>query len=383
MENNFDKLIDRSNTDCLKWNYFEGDVLPMWVADMDFQSPSSVIEAIQERAAHGVFGYRREAVELKAAIADRMMERYRWRVLPEEVSLLPGVVQGFNLACHTFARPGGEVLMQTPVYFPFYNAPGYAGMRKVENCLYRQADLRYAIDFEDFKKSISESTALFMLCNPHNPVGRVFDLQELEKMAEICLQHGVPICSDEIHSDLVFSGYQHIPIAALDAEVARNTITLIAPSKTFNIAGLECSAAIIQNEELRDKCIQASKGLVGGVNLLGITAALAAYQNGQQWLDELMTYLESNRDWLRQNLMERIPQIRMTPVEGTYLTWLDCTELNLPESPADFFLKKAKAGFVDGEMFGKEGKGFIRMNFGCPRTLLEEGFNRMAASLTG
>jgi len=381
MSVNFDELIDRRSTESFKWNLFEADVLPMWVADMDFKAPQAVIQALQERVAHGVFGYAREASELKAVLVERMRSRFGWRVEPEAVVFIPGVVTGFNLASHALAKPGGEVLMQTPVYFPFFSAPGYAGMRRVDAALIRQADFGYSIDFEQFEASISEQTAMFLLCNPHNPVGRVFRRTELEQLAEICLRHSVPICSDEIHSDLVFSGHRHIPIASLDPEIEKLSITLIAPSKTFNIAGLECSAAIIPDETMRQRYLAARKGLAGGVNLLGITAGLAAYQEGQEWLDELLAYLEGNRDWMQEFIRAKMPELHMTPVEGTYLAWVDCRLAGLTDKPAEFFLKQARVGLNEGEMFGAEGAGFVRLNFGCPRSLLVEGLERMAESL--
>lgn len=380
---NFDEIIDRRSTESIKWNAFEADVLPMWVADMDFKAPDVVIQALQERVQHGVFGYARQAKDLKSAICGHLMRQFGWQVTEEAVVFLPGVVTGFNLACLAFARPQGEVLMQTPVYFPFFNAPGYAGMKRVDSSLVMNADQRYEIDFDAFEQSITSQTALFLLCNPHNPVGRVFTREELVKMAEICLKHGVPICSDEIHCDLVFRGYQHQPIAALDVEVAQRTITLIAPSKTFNIAGLECSAAIIPNADLRQQYQAARQGLAGGVNLLGLTAGLAAYREGQAWLDELIIYLERNRDFLSAFLQDRMPGVKMSPVEGTYLAWLDCREAGLGEKPAEYFLEKARVGLNEGESFGKEGKGFVRLNFGCPRELLEEGLTRLANSLEG
>jgi len=381
MANHFDEILDRRNTESFKWNYFDADVLPMWVADMDFKAPPAVIQALQDRVAHGVFGYAGEAKELQAVIADRMLTLYGWKVEPEAVVFLPGVITGFNMACHTFAKAEGEVLIQTPVYFPFFHAAGYAGMQRVDNSLQQNADSTYCIDFEAFEAAITEHTALFILCNPHNPVGRVFRRDELEQLAEICLKHHVPICSDEIHSDLIFSGHRHIPIASLDAEIENRTITLIAPSKTFNVAGLDCAAAIIPNAEIRKRYQEARKGLVGGVNLLGLTAGLAAYRDGQGWLDELMVYLEGNRDFLMTFLQERMPEIRLTPVEGTYLAWLDCRMAGLGKQPAEFFLEHGRIGLNEGGMFGKEGEGFVRLNFGCPRSLLTEGLERMAKSL--
>jgi cystathionine beta-lyase len=222
---------------------------------------------------------------------------------------------------------------------------------------------------------------MFLLCNPHNPVGRVFHKDELERMAEICLRKNIPICSDEIHCDLVFQGNQHTPLASISSEIANHTITLMAPSKTFNIAGLDCSFAVIQNKELREKYQQTTRGITGGVNLLGATAALAAYQHGVGWLVELMAYLQENRDHLKATVDREMPQIRMQVPEGTYLAWLDCRYAGLPESPYDFFLKKAKIAFNKGDSFGTGGKGFVRMNFACTRTTLNEALDRMKSAI--
>ena len=377
----FDEVVERRNSDSFKWNTFDPEVLPMWVADMDFRAPQVVIDALQDRVAHGIFGYAKEAGKLKQVIAERLERLSGWKVDPEAVVFVSGVVTGFNLACRTWAKPNGEVLMQTPVYFPFFWAPGYTGMKRVDNPLLVNENGRYEIDFEAFEAAITPNTALFMLCNPHNPVGRVFNRAELTRLAEICLRHHIPICSDEIHCDLIFPGEKHTPIASLSGEVEQNSITLIAPSKTFNIAGLECSAAIIPNKKLREQYNTARVGLAGGVNLLGLTAGLAAYCYGQPWLDELLDYLEGNRDFLASQIQTRMPGLKMTPMEGTYLAWVDCRGAGLGEKPAEFFLKEVRVGVNEGAMFGNEGSGFVRINFGCPRSLLEEGINRMVESL--
>ena len=245
----FDKIIDRRSTESAKWHKYGPDILPMWVADMDFVSPEPVIQALQKRVSHGVFGYPTTPSEMTATIIDRLDRFHHWYVEPEDLVFVPGVVAGFNMASHALADPNGSVLVQTPVYFPFLSAPQNAGMARDEMELTRLEDGTYAVDMQAFESAITDQTRLFILCNPHNPVGRVFRQDELECMAEICLRHNVVICSDEIHCDLVFNGNQHISIASLDPEIAQNTITLIAPSKTYNLAGLECSVAIIQNPD--------------------------------------------------------------------------------------------------------------------------------------
>lgn len=368
---------ERRNTDSIKWGLYEEDVLPLWVADMDFTSPPSVIEALQQRAAHGVFGYARESTELKELIAARMENLYGWKIKLEDILLLPGVVAAFNLVCQAVAQPGESILIQPPVYPPFFSAPGYAGARAVFNNINLNTAGEYAIDLEDFEAAIEKDTRAFLLCNPHNPLGRVFTKTELIGMAQICLKHGLVICSDEIHSDLVFEGYQHIPIASLDKEVEARTVTLLAPSKTYNIAGLECSALICTNPDLRVRIQKARRGLLGWVNLMGMTAGLAAYKHGDEWLKQVLYLLQGNRDYLIQYLAEKIPGIHMIRPEATYLAWLDCRELNLPQSPAQFLLEKARVALNNGEDFGEPGKGYVRLNFGCSRETLTEALDRI------
>lgn len=382
MKHDFDFLPNRRQTESAKWFRYGPDVLPLWVADMDFLSPPAVLQALHQRIEHGVLGYAIQMPELIEAVITRLEHLYSWKVSPEDLMLVPGVVTGFNLACHAFAKPDGAALIQTPVYPPFFRAPSNAGIERQEAALTLEADGSYSIDFDAFEAAITDQTRLFILCNPHNPVGRVFRQDELMKIAEICLRHKVLICSDEIHAELIFSGQKHIPIAALDKEIASQTITLIAPSKTFNIAGLDCSVAIIQNPSLREKFLSARQGLVPSVNLLGQVAANAAYRHGQDWLDNLLVYLESNRDYLDAYLKENLPGIKMWKPEGTFLAWLNCQELDLKVSPYEFFLENAKVALNDGHSFGKGGEDFVRLNFGCPRSMLQEALERMRAAVT-
>jgi len=355
----------------------------MWVADMDFPSPQPVIQALVERAQHGVFGYPRglyglpdELTELRQVVVERLARQYNWQVEPEALFFIPGVVTAVNLASLAFACPDG-ILVQTPVYPPILIAGRTTGAISQEMELTRLADGSYIVDWDRFEAAITSNTRLFVLCNPHNPVGRVFRRDELERFAEICLRHRVVICSDEIHCDLLYSGHRHIPIASLDAEIAAQTVTLIAPSKTFNLAGLQFSIAIIQSEVLRKQFLAARKGVVPWVNLMGIVAAKAAYSAGQDWLDQLLIYLEGNRDLLHKSIAQDFPLIGMGPVEGTYLAWLDCRKTGIEGNLYQFFLDKARLAFNDGATFGKGGDGFIRFNFGCSRNLLEETLLRM------
>ena len=374
---------ERRNTDSIKWGLYEEDVLPLWVADMDFTSPPAVIEAMQMRTAHGVFGYARESTELKELIAARMDNLYGWKIELEDIVLLPGVVAAFNLVCQAVAQPGESILIQPPVYPPFFSAPGYAGARAVFNNINLNAAREYAIDLDDFEAVIEKDTREFLLCNPHNPLGRVFSKTELSSMAQICLKHGLVICSDEIHSDLVFEGYRHIPIASLDKEIEASTVTLLAPSKTYNIAGLECSALICTNPDLRGRIQTARRGLLGWVNLMGMTAGVAAYKHGNEWLEQVLQLLQGNRDYLMQYLAENIPGIRMTRPEATYLAWLDCRDLNLPQPPAQFLLEKARVALNNGADFGEPGKGYVRLNFGCSRATLKDALDRIKRAVTG
>ncbi len=377
----FDRWIDRRCSESIKWHYYGDGVLPLWVADMDFASPEAVLRALHERVAHGVFGYPRDMPELQQVFVERLERLYGWRVSPEEVVFVPGVITGFNMACHAVSLPGDGVLIQTPVYPPFLSVHRNVGLIRQEMELTRRADGSYEVDWELFEKSITERTRVFILCNPHNPVGRVFRRDELERMAEICLRHRVVICSDEIHCDLIFSGARHIPIATLAPEVAAQTITLMSPSKTFNLAGLQCAMAIIQNPELRARFRAAHKGLVHGINLMGLVAAWAAYRDGQPWLDELLRYLEGNRDFLFEYVQEHLPGLTMWKPEGTYLAWLDCRPAGLPGNAHEFFLQQARVALNDGATFGQGGEGFVRLNFGCPRSILNEALDRMRQAL--
>jgi len=377
MNYDFDNIIDRRNSDSIKWHEYENDILPLWVADMDFLSPPEVISALHQRVDEGIFGYPQEPAILRELIVARLSEKYNWQVKPETIVFLPGVIVGFNLACHTTAKSKGSVLVQPPVYPPILEAAEQAGLTRQENILFRQTDGKYAIDFNAFENSISEQTTLFLLCNPHNPIGRVFRPDELSRLADICLRHNIPICSDEIHCDLVFDGHQHTPIATLDPEVAAKTITLMSPSKTFNIAGLECAYAIIPDPKLRLRYQKAKQGLVSGINLLGWIAATAAYQHGEGWLTELRQYIQNNRNFLIENIRRDMPDIQVAYPDGTYLAWLDCRNTEFSDKPGNYFLQEARVALNEGETFGTGGAGHVRLNFGCPRTTLIEALARM------
>jgi cystathionine beta-lyase len=330
--------------------------------------------------AHPVFGYGVRPDGLCEVFQERLARLYGWRVETDEIFFFPGVVTGFNLACRAIGAPGDEVLVEPPVYPPMLDAPGNAG-RSCKVVPLTEGGERYAHDFDALEHAITERSSLLLLCNPHNPVGRVFETGELERLAEICLRNGVVICSDEIHCDLVYRGHRHVPIASLAPEVGAQTITLFAPSKTYNIAGLSCSVGVVQNPDLRAKLEQAGAGLVRSVNVLGITAALAAYRDGQAWLDALLVYLEDNRGFLLGYVAAHMPGVKCQRPEGTYLAWLDCREASLPGDPQQFFLERARVALNDGATFGAAGEGFVRLNFGCPRATLVEALERMQAAL--
>ena len=377
----FDTIVDRRNSNSSKWQLYDEDVLPMWVADMDFVSPPAVIRALHKRVEHGIFGYERHAPDLPELIVDRLARVFDWHVDPDAIIFTPGVVIGFNLAVRALVGPDEALLSQAPVYGPIRNAARTAGVLDQSMELTRQADRRYTVDMDLFEAIITHQTKLFLLCSPHNPVGRVFTREELQAMGEICLRHDVLICSDEIHGDLTFSGHPHTPIASISPELEARTITLMAPSKTFNVAGLDCGFAVISNPELRKQYNAARRGLVGHANLMGYTAARAAYAESEPWLAAVLRYMEANRDFTVDYVREHVPELHMASPEGTYLAWIDCRDANLPDSPHEFFLEKGKVALNDGTSFGRSGEGFVRLNFGCPRALLEEGLGRMRAAL--
>jgi cystathionine beta-lyase len=378
----FNRVIDRRNSECIKWNRFDEDVLPLWVADTDFKCPEAVISALHQRVDHGIFGYGAPPKELNQTVVQRLKRLYDWDVEETEIGYVPGIVTGFNAAIRTFCEPGEAVIYQTPAYPPFIDAPNSARLRGVQNPLLQQQDGSYYIDFDRFEQQlISENVRAFILCNPQNPTGRVFAREELTHLAEICLRHKVLIISDEIHCDILYDGHKHIPIASLSPEVAANTITFMAPSKTYNIAGLHASVYIIQNPELMGRFHNFCNGLVGCPNLLALTAAHAAYAEGDEWLLEQNHYLQENSDFLDEVLHSQLKGIRWKKPEATFLGWLDCSELGLTEAPYEFFLREARVGLNEGLTFGPQCRDFVRFNFGTTRANMQEAVNRMQAAL--
>jgi cystathionine beta-lyase len=380
MKYNFDEDIERRDTDSVKWGVYSSEVIPLWVADMDFKSADPIIRALKLRVDHGVFGYSRPPRALSRVLQERMLRLYHWELAEPEIVFLPGIVAGLNIAFQAFAAPEEGILAQPPVYFHFLRDPVQHGRVLQDPPLVRNGD-SYEIEFEQFERAITGSTRIFVLCNPHNPVGRVYTRAELETIAEICLRHGLIICSDEIHCDLVYPPHRHIPIATLGPEVEDRTITLMAPSKTYNIAGLECGYAIIKNAGLRRRWRDFSSGIIPGVNIMGHVAALAGLNNGQEWLEQVLAYLQGNRDFLSGYLREKMPSLRMCRVEATYLAWLDCREAGVIGKPSEFFLNKAGVALSDGAEFGKGGAHFVRLNFACPQKKLVQALERMKKAL--
>jgi cystathionine beta-lyase len=376
----FDQLFDRHNTGSTKWSRYPADVLPMWVADMDFAAPPVIIEALQQRLLHPLVGYSVAQDSLREAIVADLWAKFAWQVKPQELIFLPGVESGFNMALKALVQPQQNVVVQVPNYPPLRHAPGHWGLNKVELEFDAQADGTYLTPLNVLRDSLSGGGAL-LLSNPHNPLGKVFGREELQAVADICVAQDAWIISDEIHAELCFDGRVHIPTASLSPEIAQRTITLMSASKAYNIAGLKTSFMIIQDAALRERVNHARCGMVDSVNPLGMEATRVAYSEGAPWLAELKTYLQANRDWLVEAVRSRLPGVTINVPQGTYLAWLDCSALDL-DDPQQFFLEQGKVGLSAGLDFGDQHQQFVRLNFGCPRALLEEGIARMERALT-
>jgi cystathionine beta-lyase len=372
----FDRSVERRKTASMKWDKYKGkDIIPLWVADMDFCSPPAVIDALQRRIAHGVFGYTMPPPDLNKIVVAMLEAEYGWSVQPQWLVWLPGLVTGLNVACRAVGEDNDAVMTATPVYSPFLSAPGNSRRRLVKVPL-REKQNRWGFDFDRLESAITPDTRLFLLCNPHNPVGRVFTHDELKGLAAICEKHNIVICSDEIHCGLLLdSDKTHIPTATLDPEVAQRTITLMSPSKTFNLPGLGCAFAVISEKDLRRRFIAAMAGIVPAVNAMGFAAAAAAYRDCSDWHAGLLDYLRANRDRVARAI-NAMPLLSLAPVEATYLAWIDVRSSDL-KNPGKFF-EDAGVGLQDGLEF--DGRGFVRLNFGCARALLEKALGRMASA---
>jgi cystathionine beta-lyase len=375
----FDTPVNRQNTASLKWDrYKDRDIIPLWVADLDFKSPPPVIDALHQRVEHGVFGYGVTPNELVEVVCAMLADRYNWQIHPEWLVWLPGLVSGLNIACRSVGSEGDGVMSMIPVYPPFLTGPQHFNKQLIRVGLLDDGS-RWAIDFELFENSITDNTRLLLLCSPHNPVGRVFDREELAELVSICEKYDIIICSDEIHCDLILdTDKKHIPTATISPAAEARTITLMAPSKTFNVPGLGCSFAIISDTDLRQKFYLAMGGIVPEVNILGYTATLAAYRDGWEWLACLLDYLRKNRQLVEQEIGS-IDGLTMRYVEATYLAWIDARSIDT-RSPARY-MEKAGVGLSEGSDFGSP--GFMRLNFGCPRSLLKQALERMKLALIG
>ncbi len=373
----FDKPIDRHHTDSEKWDRYEGrEVLPLWVADMDFASPPCVLEALSARVAHGVFGYTSPPAALVEAVVVHLQNDFAWTTDPEWIVWLPGLVCGLNVLCKTTPEIGDEIITFTPIYPPFLSAPPLVDRKLVSVPLVLKDD-QWVIDFHSLENAISPQTKMLLLCNPHNPVGRVWSRSELEQLAALATKYDLIIGSDDIHAGLILDeDKKHIPIASLSADIAARSITLLAPSKTYNIAGLGCSFAVISDPTLRRRFLSAKGRIVPHVNLLAYTAAQAAYKDGEPWRQELITYLRGNRDLLEAEISQ-LPQLKITHVEATYLAWIDARNLGVAD-PCLFF-EQAGVGLSAGKDFGAP--GYVRLNFGCRRELLQEAIDRIKTAL--
>jgi cystathionine beta-lyase len=379
MDYNFDEIIDRQKTDSIKYDlrkliFGREDVLPMWVADMDFKTPDFIIESIKNRLNHPVLGYTLEPSGMDEAIMDWMKTRHGWHIRKEWIVSGPAVVPSMAVLVHAFSDPGDEIIVQKPVYFPFFRTITNHNRYILNNPLINRNG-RYEMDLDDLNKKITPRTKMIFLCNPHNPGGRVWREKELKALADICLENNILIISDEIHSDLVLFGNKHIPTASINEDISRNTITCMSSSKTFNTAGLASAYVIISN--LKNRRIYKEKlndfHLNIG-NIAGLFAQEAAYRNGSEWLEQLLKYLEGNIDYLADFMQKHLPSVKVMKPEGTYLVWMDFRDANIDTKKLKkFIIEEAGLGLSDGFLFGEEGLGFQRLNLACPRSVLKKG----------
>lgn len=371
MKFDFDTIIERRGSDSLKWRGCD-DTIPMWVADMDFAAPPCVLDAMRRRVDHGVFGYSVPTKQVNQAVVDWAERRYGWRIAPDWLVWLPGLVSGLHVAAMALAGEGEEIATFVPVYPPFLAAPPTTG-RRVQTVRLAQENGRWSMDLEELEKAITPQTRVLFFCHPHNPVGRAFRSEELKALAELCARRDLLVCSDEIHCDLILEPGRHVPFASLDPEIASRTVTLMSPSKTFNLSGLGCGYAVISNPELRSRFRAAAHELIPYPNAMGYAACRAAYEEGEPWRLELLEYLQGNRDYLAAFFAEKLPEFRVSHVEATYLAWIDSRCLGERNRPT--FFEAAGVRLSDGAPF--HGPGFMRLNFGCPRATLQEALARI------
>jgi cystathionine beta-lyase len=380
---NFDEVISRENSNCIKYDMREelfgkADVIPMWVADMDFKTPSFIIEALRERLDHEILGYSYRPDQYFSSLTKWISGRHGWNIKREWIEFSPGVVPALNICTLAYSAPGDEIIIQPPVYTPFHSAVKDHGRRLLFNNLL-ETDRGWTMDYEGLRNLITPATRMIILSNPHNPVGRAWRKDELTELVNICYDNGITILSDEIHSDLVLPGYSHVPVASLSEKAASITVTCMAPSKTFNLAGLSTSSMIISDPVLMEKYRKTLVGLhlhLG--NIFGNVASVAAYTHGHKWLEELMLYVKGNVDLVTSFCRDHLPRIKPVPPEATYMIWLDCREMGMSgDALQRFFADSAGIGMNEGSRFGPGGEGFMRMNVACPRSVVEKALKQI------
>ncbi len=381
---NFDEIVNREGTNSLKYDarakFFNSEeVLPLWVADMDFKTPDFIVDAIKKRTEHEIFGYTFRSDEYYQAIIDWMRRRHSWTVQKEWISFSPGVVAGLSLAVETFSKPGDSIIVQPPVYFPFFDVVKGSKRKMIENPL-KIENGRYTFDLEDLKAKIDDNTKMLLLCNPQNPGGMVWTKEELVALGNICLENNILVVSDEIHSDLILDGNKHLPFANISDEFAKNSVVCMAPSKTFNVAGFSSSLIIIPD---KNKLARYERtlgiGHLGMGNIFGTIAMQAAYTHGDEWLGQLLTYLQGNYNYLEKYITQKLPKVNVMKPEATYLIWLDFREYGMSDTElSKFATNEAKVALNNGGRFGAGGDGWLRINIGCPRSILMEALERLA-----
>jgi cystathionine beta-lyase len=383
---NFDEIIERRGTDCVKYDLLEtifgnGEALPFWVADTDFRVPDFIMDALRRRMNHEILAYSYRPESYYEAIISWMDRKHGWKIEKEMITSSPGVVSAVTMLIMALSEPGDKVIVQPPVYFPFFSSIKGSGRKMVENPLMLR-DGRYTFDFENLKQIIDTQTRLLILCSPHNPGGMVWKREELEELSRICTEKGIVIVSDEIHADLVFSGSKHIPIPMISEEIAMNSAVLMAASKTFNVAGLSTAFVIIPNKKLRVKYERVLHTVhIEGGNIFGNIATEAALKNGYDWVSQLMAYLENNYNFLETFLTTRMPKVKIMKPEATFLVWLDFSAYNLTEIQLGKILINGGVALNNGTKFGTGGDGYFRLNFGCPKAILEEALIRIEKAL--
>ncbi|NHJ46973.1 MAG: pyridoxal phosphate-dependent aminotransferase [Asgard group archaeon] len=383
---NFDDIIDRTGTSSVKWDpefmeilFKTGDLLPLWVADMDFKAPDALLNGLKERVDHGIFGYTVAKEPYYQAVINWFKRRHNWQIKKEWIKNCPGIVPAINFIIHGFSNPGDNVIIQEPVYYPFSRAIKNNGRNVVINELVNN-DNHYEIDFKDFEERCKKKrTKLFILCSPHNPVGRVWTKSELKQLGEICIENDVLVVADEIHCDLIFEGYKHIPFASISKKFAQNSITCVAPSKTFNVAGLKASNVIIPNKKLLEEfTVVTTNASIRGLSIFGYLTTEIVYNECEDWLEDLLVYLWNNFLYLKEFFKEHFTTIKILNLEGTYLPWVDFRPLGIDPKILDEIIKKdAKVGLDDGAMFGESGAGYQRFNIACPRSILQEALEKI------